>query len=76
MTEAAVLAAASAAADSAEQKAADIICGDKGRFLFTSEIFVGGLVRAEGHRRALTGGKCARRCAPCRAEAPAPRGQP
>jgi hypothetical protein len=75
MTEAAVLAAASAAADSAEQKAADIIRGDKGRFLFTSEIFGGGLARAEGHRRALTGGKCARRCAPCRAEAPAPRGR-
>ena len=75
MSAAAVLAAASAAADSAEQKATDIIRGDKGRFLFASEIFGGGLARAERHRRALTGGECARRCAPCRAEAPAPRGR-
>jgi hypothetical protein len=76
MSAAAVLAAASAAADSAEQKATDIIRGDKGRFLFASEIFGGGLARAEGHRRALTGGECARRCAHCRSEASAPRSQP
>ena len=45
MAELARLAAASAAADSAQQKAADIIRGDKGRFLFASEIG-GGRFRA------------------------------
>jgi hypothetical protein len=41
MAEVAVLAAASAAADSSQQKAADIIRSDKDRFLFASEIFGG-----------------------------------
>ena len=45
MAELARLAAASAAADSAQQKAAGIIRGDKGRFLFASEIG-GGRFRA------------------------------
>ena len=76
-----MLAAASAAADSAEQKAADIIRGDKGRFLFASEILGGGLARAEGPPRALTVGKCARRRAPlprrgARAAKPGETGEP
>ena len=41
MAEVAVLAAVSAAADSSQQKAADIIRSDKDRFLFASEILGG-----------------------------------